>query len=249
MRFPSPLARGRLVQRYKRFLADVTLDSGEAVTAMCPNTGSMASLVTPGVTVWLSRSSNAARKYPLTWEMVEADLGAGPRLVGVNTNLPNGIVAEAIAENRVAELAGYARLAREVKYGRSSRIDILLSDPERGDVHVEIKNVHMMRENGLAEFPDCVTERGRKHLDELAVLAKAGRRAVMMFVIQREDAEVFALARDIDPAYAEAFDRARRAGVEALAYRCRLTPHGVDLDRGVAIETARARVTKSRGSS
>ncbi len=246
MRFPSPLARGRLVKRYKRFLADVALDGGEAVTAACPNTGSMRGLAAPGVPVWLSRSSSATRKYPLTWEMVEADLGAGPKLVGVNAHLPNGIAAEAIALGRAPELAGYERLAREVKYGRSSRIDILLSDPVLGDAHVEVKNVHLMRENGLAEFPDSVTERGRKHLEELSDLANAGRRAVMLFVIQREDAEAFALARDIDPAYADAFDAARRAGVEAYAYRCRLTPEGVDLDRAVPIEAARPRVTRPR---
>jgi sugar fermentation stimulation protein A len=219
MRFSSPLARGRLLRRYKRFLADVRLDSGELITANCPNTGAMVGLTAPGSVVWLSRSDNPKRKYAYTWEMIEADVGGGPTLVGINTGQPNRVVAEAIESGRIKKLSGYGSLRREVKYGEASRIDILLEDARRGRCYVEIKNVHLMRGAGLAEFPDCVTERGAKHLRELSQMVAQGHRAVMLYLIQRHDAERFTLARDFDPGYAEAFKLAREAGVEALAFR------------------------------
>lgn len=225
--------RGRLVRRYKRFLADVLLDTGEAVTATCPNTGSMLGLATPGAVVWVSVSTSPTRKYAHTWELVEADLGRGPTLVGINTSHPNRIVADAIAEGRIPELTDYATLRREVKYGVGSRIDILLEDPVRGLAYVEIKNVHLSRTHGLAEFPDSVTERGVKHLVELSAMVAAGHRAVMLYLIQRADAERFAFAADIDPRYAEAYAAARKAGVEAMAYACDLTPDAITLARAV----------------
>jgi sugar fermentation stimulation protein A len=235
MKFPTPLIRGRLARRYKRFLADVVLDTGETVTAACPNTGSMMGLATPGAVVWLSVSPSLTRKYPYTWEMVEADLGRGPVLVGINTNHPNRIVTEAIAAGAIPELASYAGLRSEVKYGLSSRIDILLEDPAKGLAYVEIKNVHLSRTAGLAEFPDSVTERGTKHLGELAAMVASGHRGVMLYLIQRADAEDFALAPDIDPVYAQAFQSARAAGVEMLAYACDPTPEAITLARPVAI--------------
>ena len=236
MQFSTPLKRGRLVQRYKRFLADVVLDSGEAVTATCPNTGSMKGLTEPGSLVWLSESDSPTRKYRHTWEMVETDLGKGPCRVGINTSHPNQLVAEAIASGRVPELAGYPSLRREVKYGQSSRIDILLEDPARPPCYVEIKNVHLMRKAGLAEFPDSVTVRGAKHLDELSQMIADGHRAVMVFLVQRTDARRLTLARDIDPAYGAAFDRATAAGVEALALRCRLDDAGIFVEKPIPIE-------------
>jgi sugar fermentation stimulation protein A len=233
MRFPSPLQRGRLLQRYKRFLADVALDSGATVTATCPNTGSMLGLASPGARVWLSTSDSATRKYPHTWEMVEADLGQGPSLVGINTGHPNRLVAEAIEARRIKKLAGYSSLRREVGYGEASRIDILLEDAKKGRCYVEIKNVHLMRTAGVAEFPDCVTARGVKHLRELSQMVAEGHRAVMLFLIQRGDAKRFALARDLDPAYAEAFRLAVAAGVEAMAFACRMSPEEITLDKAV----------------
>lgn len=227
MKFQSPLVQGRLVQRYKRFLCDVELADGTIVTATCPNTGSMRGLTAPGATVWLSESDSKTRKYRHTWEMIETDLGAGPVLVGINTNHPNAIVAEAIADGTIPVLGGYASARREVKYGLNSRIDVLLEDPKKGLCYVEVKNVHLMREAGLAEFPDSKTERGAKHLDELANMVAEGHRAVMVFLIQRADAERFAVAADIDPAYAAAFARAAAAGVEMLAYRCTLEPGAI----------------------
>jgi len=235
MQFPAPLLRGRLLKRYKRFLADVELETGDTITCTCPNTGSMMGLVTPGSTVWLSESDSPTRKYRHTWEMVEHDLGRGPAIVGINTNHPNKLVTEAIEAGRIAPLKGYATLKREVKYGQNSRIDILLEDPLKGLCYVEIKNVHLMREPGLAEFPDSVTARGAKHLGELAAMIRDGHRAVMLYLIQRGDASRIALARDIDPTYGEAFDAAIAAGVEPLAYRCNLTPGGIDVAKKVPI--------------
>lgn len=235
MKFPSPLFRGRLVKRYKRFLADVVLDDGTELTATCPNTGSMMGLTAPGSVVWLSTSDSPTRKYAHTWEMIENDLGAGPELVGINTNHPNKIVTEAILAGKVPELSGFADLKREVKYGVSSRIDILLEDPKKGLAYVEIKNVHLMRKAGLAEFPDSVTERGVKHLHELSAMVEAGHRAVMVYLIQRADAKKLSLAADIDPIYAAALKTAKKAGVEAFAYRCDLSVDDIELSKAVPI--------------
>jgi sugar fermentation stimulation protein A len=235
MRFASPLLRGRLIRRYVRFLADIVLDSGETITASCPNTGAMLGLTAPGSVVWVSANDSPTRKYRHTLEIVEADLGKGPTLVGINTARPNALVGEAIAAERMRHLKGYPALRREVRYGENSRIDILLECADKGRCYVEIKNVHMMRQHGLAEFPDSVTERGAKHLRELSQMVRDGHRAVMVFLVQRGDAARFTLARDIDVAYAEAFDAALDAGVEMLAYRCRLSPEEIVVDRSIPI--------------
>ena len=236
MHFSEPLIPGTLLQRYKRFLADIRLDSGEMITATCANTGSMLGLKQPGQRVWLSASDKPERKYRHTWEMVEHDLGKGPTLVGINTSHPNRIVTEAIEAGRIKPLAGYPDLKREQKYGQNSRIDILLSDGQGRKCYVEIKNVHLSRAAGLAEFPDSITERGTKHLSELAAMVREGHRAVMIYLIQRQDVTRFTLARDIDPNYAAAFVAARGAGVEMLALRCRLSPQAITIDKPVAIK-------------
>src|SRR5262245_25139979 len=187
MRFSRPVLRGTLIQPYKRCLADVRLDDGRTVTASCPNTGSMLGLTAPGSVVWLSESDSPTRKYRFTWELVEADLGKGPTLVGINTGHPNKLVAEAIAAGRVKAVGGYPGLRREVKYGKNSRIDLLLECADKGLCYVEVKNVHFSRKHGLAEFPDSVTERGAKHLAEMSDMVRAGHRAVMVYLIQRGD--------------------------------------------------------------
>jgi sugar fermentation stimulation protein A len=230
MRLPLPLIEGRLVRRYKRFLADVELAGGEIVTVHCANPGAMTGLAEPGMKVFLSRSANLKRKMPLSWELVEADGG----LVGINTAHPNRLAEEAIRAGAIPELDGYAALAREVRYGRQSRVDFVLTDPDRGAAYVEVKNVQLLRQPGLAEFPDSVTARGARHLDELSAMVAAGHRAVMLFLVQRNDTTRFALARDIDPAYGAAFDRARNAGVEMLAYACEVTPDAITV--GAAID-------------
>ncbi len=235
MRFAAPLIPATLVRRYKRFLADVVLPSGEEVTVHVANPGAMLGLVSPGARVWLSKSENAKRKLAYSWELVEADFGGGVEVAGIDTGLPNRLVAEALAAERIPELAGYDLIRREVKYGRASRVDFLLESAGRPPCYVEVKNVHLMRTPGLAEFPDCVTARGARHLDELADMVAAGYRAVMLFVIQIGSASVFALARDLDPAYGAAFDRARARGVEALAWVCGLTTEGIEIVRPVPL--------------
>ena len=236
MKFARSLVPGILIQRYKRFLADVTTAGGVTVTASCPNTGSMLGLTKPGSKVWLSESDSPTRKYRHTWEMIEADLGTGAHLVGINTGRPNALVTEAIETGKLAELSGYSTLRREVKYGLNSRIDVLLSGGrDSRDCYVEVKNVHLMRDSGLAEFPDSKTERGAKHLRELASMVEQGHRAVMVFLVQRSDAESFKLATDIDPAYAAAFQTAAASGVEMLCYRCTLSPAEIAVEKRIEI--------------
>jgi sugar fermentation stimulation protein A len=235
MRFDSPLIPATLIRRYKRFLADVTLGNGEEITAHVANPGAMTGLDLPGSRVWLSKSDNARRKLPYSWELVEADFGTGPELVGVNTGQPNLLVAEALAVQSIPDLAGYTSVRREVKYGKNSRIDFLLESEGQPRCYVEVKNVHLMRSPGLAEFPDCVTARGAKHLDELAAVTVGGAHAIMLFVIQIGCAERFSLARDIDPTYGNAFDRARNMGVAAVAWKCTIAREGIDVAEQVPI--------------
>lgn len=221
-----------LVKRYKRFLSDHRLESGEVITASCPNTGTMLGLTTPGSATWLVHAPSPTRKYDYRWELIE-DEGTW---VGINTGRPNALVEEAIRAGVITELAGYADLRREVKYGTNSRIDLLLEDPGRPQAFVEVKNCHLRREAGLAEFPDSITTRGAKHLDELAAQVALGHRAVMVFCVQRADCDHFDVAADIDPGYAVAFQRARAAGVEALAYVCHVSAETIALTHSIPIQ-------------
>jgi sugar fermentation stimulation protein A len=227
MKFHAPLLKGLLIKRYKRFMADVELDTGETVTAHCANSGSMLSVNEPGAEVWLSPAQNPDRKLKFTWEMIRI----GRTLVGINTSHPNAIVAEAIEAGKIAELKGYETLRREVKYGKNSRIDVLLEDPKKGLCYVEVKNVTMRRNlkaGAPVEFPDGVTARGAKHLVELSDMVKQGHRAVMFYFVQRGDgAGGVTIARDIDPEYGKALDKARKRGVEIVAYGCKLTTQAI----------------------
>lgn len=228
-----PLVTGTLIKRYKRFLADVELDNGEVLTAHVANPGSMMGLDTPGSKVWLSKSDNPKRKLAYSWELLEVDSA----LVGINTMHPNKISAEGIENGAIKELAGYGTLRREVKYGKSSRIDILLEDgPDGHPTYVEVKNVHLSRRPPLAEFPDSVTARGAKHLVELGDMVEAGHRAVMLYLVQRTDCDRFALARDIDPTYAESLDLARKRGVEVLAYGCTISPSAINVAQALKLD-------------
>jgi sugar fermentation stimulation protein A len=225
MQFSSPLERGTLVARYKRFFADVALDDGREITAHCPNPGAMLGLNTPGLRAWVSRSDDPKRKLAHTLELVEADGG----LVGINTMHPNRLVAEALAADHFPELIGYASHRREVRYGENSRVDFLLEAPGRAPCWLEVKNCHLMRSAGLAEFPDCVAARSSKHLRELEAMAAQGERAVVLFVVQRTDCRSFSACRDLDPAFATALEQAADAGVEVLVYACDMALDGVSL--------------------
>ena len=227
MLFPSPLAEGRLLRRYKRFLADVRLRDGRAVTAHCPNTGSMLGCAEPGSRVWLSRSANARRKYPHTGELVEVDGGA---MVGINTGRSNALVREALQDGVISELAGYASVRSEVRFGHEgSRADLLLSDPDGRTCYVEVKNVTAAVRDGIALFPDAVTARGTKHLRELTSVVEAGQRAVLCFAVQRQDVNEVRPADDIDRRYGETLREALAAGVEAVAYRAEVSTVAVRL--------------------
>jgi sugar fermentation stimulation protein A len=235
MRFGTPLIPAMLARRFKRFLADVMFESGEMTTVHVANPGAMTGLNRPYSRVWLSDSQNPMRTLRYSWELVETDLGSGPELVGVNTALPNLLVAEALAAGLIPELRDYTSIRREVKYGVGSRADFVLDDDKRPTCYLEIKNVHLMRQPHLAEFPDCVTARGAKHLEDLSRMVAGGARAVLLFVIQIPSADRFTVARDIDHAYAAGFDRARQKGVEMLAWRCKITTGGIEIATPVPI--------------
>lgn len=234
MRLPEPLIEGRLVQRYKRFLADVELADSTLVTAHCANPGAMLGLDAPGNRVLLSASTNPSRKLGFSWELIEADLPGGRQWVGVDTMRPNALVAEAFREGRLAPLAGYTVLRPEVRYAKASRVDFLATGEGLTPCHVEVKNCHLMRHAGLAEFPDCVAARSARHMDDLAQVVADGGRAMVIVIVQMQ-AKRFDVARDLDPAFDRAFQAARRAGVAVHAYRCRVTPEEVTIAEEIAV--------------
>jgi sugar fermentation stimulation protein A len=219
------LIPGRLIRRYQRFLAEIRLESGETVTAHCPNSGSMKSCCQPGRPVYLSVDDNPKRKLRYTWELIHMP----GSLVGVNTQVPNRLAAHAIAAGDVAELSGYEAVRREVKVGSHSRIDILLEAPGRRPCYVEIKNCTLVSD-GLAAFPDAVTVRGRKHLMELQKLVASGFRCAMFFLVQRMDAQSFAPADHIDPEYGKTLRQASLNGVEILVYDVCIDLKGIRLN-------------------
>ncbi len=228
MRFDQPLETGALVRRYKRFLADVVLDaSGEETTVHVPNPGAMLGLDAPGSRVWMQRSASPTRKLPLSLTLVEADGG----LVGLDTLLPNRLAAEALANGVIEELHGYPGVRREVRYGEASRIDFLLEADNRSACWLEVKNCHLMRTRGLAEFPDCKAARSAKHLRELITMREQGDRAVVLFVVQRTDCEAFSACAELDPAFAAGLEVAADAGVEVLVYACDVSAAGVEIER------------------
>lgn len=229
MKLPRPLYPGILLRRYQRFLADVRLDDGACVTAHCPNSGSMKGCAAPGDRVLLSMSANPRRKLAYTWELVEVN----GLWAGINTGLPNRLVAEAVAAGRIPELAGYDSIRPEVRYGENGRIDILLSGPA-GLCYVEVKNVTMV-EGGRALFPDAATLRGQKHLKELMREVREGNRGVIFFVVQRADADALAPANGIDPEYGRLLRLAVKGGVEALAWQARVGPEEIFLDRPLPV--------------
>ena len=228
MRFQTQLRPATLKRRYKRFLADCVLENGQEVVAHVANPGSMLGLAQEGTRVWLEPNDDPKRKLKWAWRLVEHPNGA---FTGVDTGVPNRVLKAALMAGDVAGLDGYDLVRPEVKYGENSRIDFLLTRAGRPDCYVEVKSVTLSRQRGLAEFPDSVTARGAKHLSELAAMAAAGHRAVMLYLVQRTDAQRVTLARDIDPTYAAAFAAAQAARVEAMALGCAITPEAVTLGR------------------
>lgn len=230
MKFQLPLVEGRLIKRYKRFLADVKLEDGRIVTAHCANSGSMMGLKDEGLHVWLSPKPQGSKGVlDYRWELIELE---GNHTVGINTSHPNEVVAEAIQGGKIPELSGYKTLRREVKYGKNSRIDILLESESRPPCYVEVKNVHLKRAD-FVEFPDSVTARGAKHLIELAEMVRQGARAVMVYLVQRTDSDSMRIAKDIDPLYWETFMDAHEKGVEMLAYGCHLDRQEIFVNRKI----------------
>lgn len=231
MKFESPLIEGRLISRYKRFFADIELPSGEIITAHCANTGSMAGLKAQGNRAWVTQVDNPKRKLQYDWHLVEAD-GA---IVGIHTAWPNKIVEEALNANIIAELTGYENIRREVRYGESSRIDFLLEGEGLPPCYVEVKSITFSRALGLAEFPDAKTARGTKHLHEMKAMVDAGARAVMLYIVQRNDCDHFQIAADVDPEYQRILIEAQRTGVESLCYACHMSTEEIRVSHAIPI--------------
>ena len=228
MKYDAPLISAILLQRYKRFLADVRLEDGTESTVHTPNTGSMLGCSEPGMRIWLRRASNPSRKYPLSWVVSETSNGT---FIGVDTLLPNHLVAESVRAGLVSQLNGYKIIRTEVPYGTErSRIDLLLQGhPSSPDCYVEVKNVTLVDQHGTAQFPDAHSSRGTKHLRELSAVVARGERAVMFYLVQRDDAVVFTPATAIDPIYSKTLVAAYHQGVEVLIYQAVVTTTGVEL--------------------
>lgn len=232
MKFDPPLIKGTLIKRYKRFLADVEMETGEKVVAHVPNSGSMKGCAEPGWPVALTFNADPARKLKYTLELVKS----GKFWIGVNTMRPNRLAEEAITGGTIRELAGFTTIRREVKYGKNSRVDLLLEDPKKGAVYVEVKNVTMPGGDGSAAFPDAVTERGLKHLEELAAVISRGTRAAMLYWVNRGDADFVRAAHEIDPAYARGLKKAVSRGVEVYAIRAEVSLAGISPGRQIKVE-------------
>ncbi|MEL6882876.1 MAG: DNA/RNA nuclease SfsA [Pseudomonadota bacterium] len=232
MRFQTDLLPATLIRRYKRFLADCTLENGTEVTAHCANPGSMMGLADPGTRIWLEPNDDPKKKLKYGWRLVEHGNG---HFTGVDTSVPNRALRAALEQRQIAALAAYGTVLPEQKYGDRSRIDFLLREPGLPDAYVEVKSVTLSRAPGLAEFPDSVTARGARHLGALADMARAGHRAIMLYLVQRTDADRFALAADIDPAYAAAYAAASNAGVETLCFGTHITPQTITLGPALTV--------------
>lgn len=228
MRFQTPLIPARLTRRYKRFLADCLLPDGREVTAHCANPGSMKGLAEPGTKIWLEPNDDPKKKLKFGWRLVDHENG---HFTGVDTAVPNRVAGQALRAGQIVPLATYNNVRPEVGYGTGSRVDFLLSGTGLPDLYLEIKSVTLCRSAGRAEFPDSVTARGARHLEELARVADQGHRAALFYLVQRTDCTTFDLARDIDPAYARAHDHARDAGVEIYCYGTQISPQRIELGR------------------
>ena len=228
MKFENPVVEGKILKRYKRFLADIELSNGETITAHTANTGSMKTCWAPGWKVLLTHHNNPKRKLKYGLEMTHN----GQTWIGVNTSWPNKLVIEAIKSQKIPELTGYSDIRPEVKIGKS-RIDIQLSNDKLEKCYIEVKNVTLLGDNGAALFPDAITTRGLKHIHELIEIKKSGDRAVMFFVVQRSDIDHFRPAWKIDPEYSQALLDASDKGVEILCYQCKMDKEEIIIDKKI----------------
>ena len=233
MRFQTKLIPAKLIRRYKRFLADCRLVNGQEVTAHCPNPGSMMDLAQPGMKIWLEPNDDPRKKLKYGWRLIEYNDG---NFVGVDTSLPNKVLLTALKTGKIKSLSHYNKIHPEQRYGRNSRIDFLLySEGSQIGCYIEVKSVTLSRLSGRAEFPDSVTTRGAKHLEELTKVVQNGHRAIIFYLIQRTDCTQFSLASDIDPTYTNAHIHAAAMGVETLCYDTNINKTGVTINAPVAI--------------
>ena len=236
MQFNSKLQAGTLIRRYKRFLADITLDNGEQITIHCPNTGAMTGCATENDTVWYSTSNNPKRKYPNTWEL---NHNVNGHWICINTTNANKVVEEAVRLEQISELAGYSQIRTEVKYGEeNSRIDLLLESDDKPACYVEVKSVTLLGEDGHGYFPDAVSTRGQKHIRELMAMKAAGHRAVLFFLVQHSGIDFMHPAAHVDKKYAEILAQAVDAGVEVLSYRTHIEPAGITIEKAIPFSFA-----------
>ncbi|QBY01980.1 DNA/RNA nuclease SfsA [Rhodophyticola sp. CCM32] len=235
MRFQTPLVPAVLIRRYNRFLADIRLEDGQVTRAHCPNPGSMMGLKDPDLRIWVEPNDDPKKKLRYGWRLVELP---GGHWAGIDTGLPNRIVAEALDARAIPELSAFPVITPEVSYGQNSRVDFLLSGGDLPDTYVEVKNVTLRRAGDWAEFPDSVTTRGAKHLVELSEMVAQGHRAVMLYLLQRSDCTRLKMAGDLDPAYARAFDAARAAGVEMICYGTDISPDGIRIGDKIPVDIA-----------
>jgi sugar fermentation stimulation protein A len=232
MRFQTDLVPARLIRRYKRFLADCTLDDGTEITAHCANPGSMMGLAEPGTLVWLEPNNDPKKKLNYGWRLVDHENG---HFTGVDTSLPNRVLRVALESREIAALSAYTAVQPEVKYGENSRVDFLLRGDGLPDAYVEVKSVTLCRTPALAEFPDSVTARGTKHMNDLAQVARMGHRAVLLYLVQRTDCAFVDIAHDIDPKYAAAHADATKAGVETLCIGTQISTQGITVAAPLAL--------------
>jgi len=229
MEFSKPLIHGRLIKRYKRFLADITLDNGEVITAHCTNSGTMKSCLEDNAEVYLTPVDDPKRKTKFTWEMIKIN----DDWVGINTGNPNKLAFDAIKNGEIGKLKGYTEVKREVKF-RDSRFDVMAKN-EKEICFVEVKNC-TLKKGDYVLFPDAVTTRGKKHLETLIQVKEEGMRAVMLYIIQRTDVDKFALAKEIDPAYAKTLKKAHEKGVEIIPFQAKVTPEKIELIKELPFE-------------
>ena len=232
MRFQTPLEPAVLIRRYKRFLADIRLQDGQEVVCHCANPGAMTGLAEPGMRIWLEPNDDPKKKLKFGWRLVENGNG---HFTGVDTSVPNRALHAALLAGAVKGLEAYTTVRPEQKYGENSRIDFLLQSEGLPDAYVEVKSVTLSRHSGMAEFPDSVTARGAKHLDELAAMAEQGHRAIMLYLVQRTDCTQFRLADDIDPTYAAAYQAARDAGVETYCFGTNITSQAIEIGSPLSV--------------